>query len=324
MDNIDYVIFKVLSNEATVREKEQFDTWLKADKANQMEFSKLESYWKSPVEYTHGIQADAAFDRFKKSKLSPAKSTNRTIKRIFLGVMTSAAAVMLLLFTMDQPSLKPVNNFAFATSDQRDTLYLPDSTQVVLNKFSRVKYTSEYNKSERSIQLAGEAYFNVRKNAKVPFIVRMEKCQITVLGTAFNVQAYASDKFVKATLIHGVIRFDVNKNENENQITLRPNQELKFNKLTDDISIKHVNAVSSLEWMNTLHRYQSKSLESLLNDLEVIYNKRIDITDKTLATTVISGTFHNDQSLDEILNIISRSIPMKWVVDRDTIRITTN
>ena len=324
MDNINYVIFKVLSNEATVREKEQFDQWLNADIANQAEFSKLESYWKSRVEYTHGIQADAAFDRFKKTKLTPVRTYNRTIKRIFLGVITTAAAAVLLLFTMDQPSVKTVNNFAFATSDQKDTLYLPDSTQVVLNKFSRVKYTSEYNRTERGIQLVGEAYFNVRKNAKVPFIVKMEKCQITVLGTAFNVSAYTNDKFVKATLIHGVIRFDINKDENGNQITLRPNQELKFNKLTDDIIIKNVNASSSLEWMNNLHRYESKSLQSLLNDLEVIYNKQIILSDKTLAKTVISGTFHSEQSLDEILNIISRSIPIKWEIDRDTIKITSN
>jgi len=325
MDNINYIIFKVLSNEATPEEKELFDNWLDKDSTNHAEFIKLKTYWTSHVEYQHNIQVDEAFDRFNRTKLIPTRNRNKRIRNIFIGFV-SAAAVALLLLTVGQPALSPKDDFTFQTKNQKDTLYLPDSTLVVLNKNSKLNYSSQYNKTERKIRLVGEAYFDVRKNAKVPFVVRMEKCQITVLGTAFNVRAYKKEKSIQATLIRGIIRFDVKEagNVNDNQITLRPNQVLKYNKLTEDISIKHVDAESSLIWMSDIHRYESKHLRNFLNDLGTIYNKQINISDKELALTIISGSFSNTQTIDEILLLISRSVPIKWEIDNDTIKITRN
>jgi len=325
MDNINYIIFKVLSNEATLEEKELFDKWLDNSSTNYAEFNKLKTYWTSHVEYKHNIQADEAFDRFKSNKLIPSRNRNKRIRNIFIGFV-SAAAVALLLLTVGQPALSSKDDFTFQTKNQKDTLYLPDSTMVVLNKNSKLIYSSQYNKSERRIRLVGEGYFDVRKNAKVPFVVGMEKCQITVLGTAFNVRAYKKEKSIQATLIHGIIRFDVKEagNENDNQITLRPNQVLKYNKLTEDISIRHVDAESSLIWMSDILRYQSKHLECFLNDLGVVYNKQIKISDIGLARTVVSGSFGNNQTIDEILLLISRSVPIKWKIEKDTIKITRN
>jgi len=325
MDNINYIIFKILSNGATLEEKELFDKWLDNDSTNYAEFNKLKAYWTYHVEYQHNIKADDAFDRFNRNKLTPTRNRNRNkrIRNIFIGFV-SAAAVALLLLTVGQPALSPKDDFAFQTKNQKDTLYLPDSTMVVLNKNSKLNYSSQYNKSERRIRLVGEAYFDVRKNAKVPFVVRMEKCQITVLGTAFNVRAYEKEKSIQATLIRGIIRFDVKEagNVNDNQITLRPNQVLKYNKFTEDISIKHVDAESSLIWMSDIHRYESKHLDSFLNDLGIVYNKQISVSDKELAQTVVSGSFSNNQKIDEILLLISRSVPIKWKMDNDTIIIT--
>ena len=325
MDNINYIIFKVLSNEATLEEKELFDKWLDNNGTNYAEFNKLKAYWTSHVDYQHNIQEDEAFDRFKKNKLIPTKKRNKRIRNIFISIV-SAAAIALLLLTVGQPALSPKDDFTFQTTNEKDTLYLPDSTMVVLNKNSKLNYSNQYNKSERRIRLVGEAYFDVRKNAKVPFIVRMKKCQITVLGTAFNVRAYEKEKNIQATLVRGIIRFDIKEagNENNNQITLRPNQVLNYNKLTEDISIKHVDAESSLIWMTDIHRYQSKHLECFLNDLGAVYNKQIDISDKGLARTVVSGSFSNNQSIDEILLLISRSVPIKWKINNDTIKISRN
>jgi len=325
MDNINYIIFKVLSNEATPEEKELFDKWLESDKENYAEYNKLKAYWTSHVEYQHNIQVDDAFERFKRNKLIPTRNRNKRIRNIFIGFV-STAAVALLLLTLRQPALTPTDDFTFQTKNKKDTLYLPDSSMVVLNKYSKLNYSSQYNKAERQVRLVGEAYFDIKKNAKVPFVVRMEKCQITVLGTAFNVQAYEKEKSIQATLIRGIIRFDVKEatNENNNQITLRPNQVLKYNKLTGDIIIRHVDAESSLIWMSDVHKYDSKHLGSFLNDMGVIYNKQIQVTDKDLAGTVISGSFHNDQTINEILLLISRSVPIKWEIKSDTIIITRN
>ena len=76
--------------------------------------------------------------------------------------------------------------------------------------------------------------------------------------------------------------------------------------------------------MCDIHRYESKQLENFLNDLGVVYNKQINVSDKELARTIISGSFRNNQSIDEILLLISRSVPIKWEINNDTIKITRN
>lgn len=328
MENeIDQIIIRVLSNKATKEEKDLFEKWLNADSAHVSEFAQLKSYWDSRVNHKSAISADVAFERFKNNKLKKdetAKKSKKTSYAIW-GFVSMAAAIALLLVLDGKMFIKsPVENYTFCTQNKKDTLYLPDSTMVILNKYSRLDYKSDYNKKERHITFAGEGYFDVRKNPASPFVVEMGKSRITVLGTAFNVHAYKPDDFIRVTLIRGAVRFNIN-HDDDDQVTLRPNQELYYNKKDQEISLKHVEASLALLWMKNIYRYNSISLKYMLNDIGTNYGKKIVVTNPDLANTVISGAFQENQSVDEILTIISRSIPIKWSMkDNNTILIDYN
>ncbi|MDP4276530.1 MAG: FecR domain-containing protein [Bacteroidota bacterium] len=326
-NNIDQLISRVLSNKATQEEKDLFDKWLKADSAHLSEFAKLKSYWNSRVDYTCETPVDEAFERFKNNRLRNEEKHDKPKKQPYFlwGFVSMAAAIALLLVIAGKLFMPAqLEKYSFSTQNQRDTLYLPDSTMVVLNKFSRMEYTSNYNKKERHIKFVGEGYFDVRRNPASPFVVEMGKSRITVLGTAFNIRAYRQEDFIRTTLIRGAIRFNID-HEDDDQVTLRPNQELYYNKKNQEISLKCVDASFALLWMKNVYRYDAASLQYLLNDIGTIYGKKICITNQELANTIISGSFHEKQSLNEILTIISRSVPIKWSMEHnDTILIDYN
>ena len=86
----------------------------------------------------------------------------------------------------------------------RSHFYLPDSTEVWLNSQSKLKFsTNMVNEKTRTLKLEGQAYFNVQKDRRHPFIIETDKLNVKVVGTSFDLSAYANDNFVATTLEEG-------------------------------------------------------------------------------------------------------------------------
>ena len=158
--------------------------------------------------------------------------------------------------------------------------------------------------------MEGEAYFEVAKNPERPFIVDMGNASIRVLGTTFSVKADKGKDQITAVLLEGSIRFE----SPTQQVLLAPDQQLTFIRSTNKIDIQSVNAKENLAWKDGLLKYKSIALCTLLNELEKKYEIPIHIENKKLMdpNVTVSGTFSEDQSLKEILQVISRSLPIKW------------
>ena len=316
MSELDQIIIKALSSEVNLEERALLDAWLNSDPEHFSEFVKLKSYWRSQVRYKQTIPVDEAFERFRSKKLHASPKNNK--KLFLIGLITAVAAVSTLLLTFGNPfKTKPIEVYTFSTNSEKDTLLLPDSSTVFLNKNTTLVYTSNYNKKDRHLKLYGEAFFQVRKKPDVPFVVDLGQSRITVLGTIFNVRAYETDHFIKATLMEGSIRF----NKEKDQVTLKPNQELNYNKQNEEISIRKVDLQSSVLWMKNVYRFQSTPMINLLNELGAIYDKTICISNPKIAETVISGSFQKNQDLDEILTILSRSVPIHWKIEENQVII---
>lgn len=105
-------------------------------------------------------------------------------------------------------------------------IILPDGSLVWLNGGSRLTYDKAFNQGEtREVELTGEAYFDVVKNASKPFIIHTHQMDIKVLGTAFNVKSYPEDKSSETSLIHGSIEVTMHQGTGE-KIILKPKDKL--------------------------------------------------------------------------------------------------
>lgn len=141
-----------------------------------------------------------------------------------------AAALVPLVFFISQYFFSPgkINTKTFTTIfGERKEIQLPDGSFVNLNAGSEIKIHDGFGISNRNVYLKGEAFFDVKHNAKTPFIVHTPAMEVKALGTAFDVRAYDSDKITEASLIRGLV--EVTLKENGNQVVLlRPNHKIAW------------------------------------------------------------------------------------------------
>ena len=188
---------------------------------------------------------------------------------------------------------------------------LTDGTRIWLNAESQLEYPENFEGQEkRVVRLKGEAYFEVAKDPSKPFQVEMNGASITVLGTHFNVKADAESDDITATLVEGSIRFEGAKLN----IVMTPNQQLTFNRSTNKVDVKEIDTDTFTAWKDGLLKYKSIPFTELIENLKDIYQVEIRIDDERLAdpSITVSGTFDQKQSIEQILKVISHSLPIRW------------
>ncbi|MEO8413960.1 MAG: FecR family protein [Ginsengibacter sp.] len=161
-------------------------------------------------------------------------------------------------------------------------LILPDGTNVWLNSASSIRYPTEFTTNERRVQITGEAYFEVVKNADKPFVVTVNNlAEIKVLGTHFNVNAYTDEAEIRTTLLEGAI--DISKGNNSTK--LAPGQQAQINTSGFIKRVDNADLDEAVAWKNGNFLFNSTALPAILRqaarwyDLEIVYAGKIP-TDK--------------------------------------------
>ena len=216
---------------------------------------------------------------------------------------------------------------------------LPDGSSVWINSDSRLQYANNFKGKLREVWLDGEAYFDVTKDVKHPFVIHTDKINIRVLGTAFNVKNYSNDKVIETSLLRGKIEVSFNDRPQGN-IILRPNEKLTVNKNTllqrDEISapekepkIKLDNLVGLNEsklvletaWMDNKIAFSNCLLSDVAHMLERRYSVKVDFKDPDVMNYRYTGIF-DDENLDDILKIMQISKPFNYVLNGKKLMIT--
>lgn len=165
------------------------------------------------------------------------------------------------------------------------SLVLPDGSEAWLNAASSVRYPTAFTGWERNVEVTGEVYFEVAKNAEMPFRVNVNhRATIDVLGTDFNVNAYENEKYVNTTLITGSIRIQAGNAEQQgNSVLLKPGQRAQVsNSASFSITVtNNADAKNAIAWKNGYFNLDDLSLEELMRqverwyDVQVVYEKGV-------------------------------------------------
>lgn len=321
---IDNIIARVLSGEVTDSEMIVFSEWIESAQDNHKKFLEMKAYWNSNVKFDHSISMEASYKslygRINQNNIVKKRKSKRSILYISGIVASIAACIFLTVYLPVKFSESDKTSFyEFKTTTKIDTIILPDQSKVILNKYSSLIYSNHFNENNREVHIKGEALFEVARNESSPFVVELEsRSRITVLGTIFNVKSYEEKDNINVTLLEGSIKFQTEKN----QIILSPNQELIYNKQSNQVEVIDSDPDYTLLWLNGIYKYRSVPLNKLMDTLSRIYGVSIQIRSQQLASTSVSGTFQKTQSLDEVLTIISRSLPIQWTNQNNNIIIS--
>ena len=191
---------------------------------------------------------------------------------------SAAAAVLILISAFTTRHLihteAPVQMFSVqAPQGTNSRISLPDGSQVWLNAGSTLNYRSDFNRSSRDIGLSGEAYFEVARNADLPFRVQARGCTFTVLGTRFNISAYDEDPDVLAALMEGSLQFESSRSTE----TMVPGDLITYDCRTMEASRRQVDTDQFRSWIDGIIRYDAISLPALLRRLAREYDVKIEL-----------------------------------------------
>ncbi len=179
---------------------------------------------------------------------------------------------------------------------------LSDGTKVWLNSESKLKYPVNFSEREtRQVELVyGEAYFEVSPSTLhngTKFIVNNDNQKIEVLGTEFNVKAYASELIIATTLVHGKVNI---KYQGEDHILL-PNQQSKLDINSNTISIDAVDVYHEISWKNGVFSFNNKSLKEIMVVLSRWYDFEVVFKNKQVENEEFVGVLGKNDKIEDIL-----------------------
>jgi len=320
LEHIDAVnlITKRLAKEADERELQLLENWIATDSSNKKLFEEFEKSWQSTDKVKELSQIDidsewsrleAAIDVDVRTSEDHSGNLNLTVRRIEFGRIFKIAAVWILFilsasgiyYIAIQQSYEQI--IARAETAEGE---FHDGSKITLNRNSSVKYPSDFGEELRKVILEGEAFFEVKRDEKRPFIVDAGPILIEVLGTSFYINANKENNTIVVIVKSGKVGVTTEKDESET-IILEAGDQAIFSKNKKTLT-KSVNGeVNYLSWKTKKLIFKKKKLIHVVNTLNKVYQGNIFIKDKKIKNCRISVTF-NEQSLDEVLNVLKATL----------------
>jgi transmembrane sensor len=190
-------------------------------------------------------------------------------------------------------------------------LVLSDGTKVWLNAESSLMFPSEFVKSERKVELAGEGYFEVANDKTRPFLVTVNDMSVKVLGTHFNVSAYTDEKSIKTTLLEG----SVEMRNNGKFVMLKPGEQGRLQVESKALQItRNVDLDETMAWKNNEFVFNETELKDAMRQLSRWYNIKIQYDDE-MAPVYLYGSISRNKGLAEVLKIMETS-GLKFKIER--------
>jgi len=255
---------------------------------------------------------------------------NKKYKTLYFSIAFILASVLLYsLYTEKgqislQKEIVSKNNIS-TKPGSKTQVTLPDGSKVILNADSKLSYPDNFMGDTREVTLEGEAFFDVTKNKKKPFIIHSKTMDIKVLGTVFNIKAYPSESLSEASLISGSIEVILKTRTNE-KIFLKPNEKItvssipenkqtpntpenKYREIAPLISINKLkfdnadNQVSEIAWTQNKLIFNNESFENIVQLLKRWYGLEIRIETNELKDINFTGRFYSE-SINQVLKAL--------------------
>lgn len=255
------------------------------------------------------------------TKANKIKNRNIVIRMFQYAAIITILITSTFFFTKFYYDLKESseNNILYVPAGQRAKISLQDGTTVWLNAKSTLKYPAKFSRHNRKVEVIGEAYFDVAKDKKKPFIVSSQAIEIKVLGTQFNIHSYPESGFIATDLIEGSLMV-YDKNFKHEFITLKPNQQATYK--LGKMYLSSTKHKDYFLWRDGIYAFENERLNDILEKLQLYYDIKINIVDAKLVDTRYTGKFRQRDGIDEILRIIQKIQPFNIKKDMENNIIT--
>lgn len=300
-------LYRFFEGKATYAEEKKIREWMEFSESHRSTFARVRK------EYDTLLLAGTP------SRVTPHPCRKRGAfhySRWVIGISAVIAVALLIgglhLFT-GQSDKMPYNT-VIVPPGQRINLILSDSTNLWLNANTTFRYPTEFAKDNRTVFLDGEAYFEVSKNEKKPFIVKTRQGNVHVTGTTLNVDAHSRNNTLTVSLFNGGV--DIYNSEKK-LASLQPNEKgtLKNN---NQLLISPITDPDEYLWRDGLIAFKDKKLDEILQILERYFDITIKVQNKTIPHHTYTGKFRQTDGVDYALRVLQESIRFTYERDEET------
>lgn len=343
-------IVNYLSGELSTSDSAILNQWLEKDKHNKLLFDQFSDIWQvsSHNKLSKEIDANKAWAEVQKQLIFQDKKT-RNIR--MYEIIRIAAVFVIALFLgglgyyfIDQNKemiSEPQYVEYVSPLGSRSFVQLADGSKIWLNAGSTLKYKNTYGVNNRELQLSGEAFFEVAKNKEIPFIVKTSEIDVIALGTKFNVKAYCEEKTIETTLIEGSVKLESSTVKLADNLFLKPNEKAVFTKKNQPVEfvaqqhqtkedesiakpkleiIESVEPEPIISWKDQRWVINNEKLGQLAVKLERRFDVNFIFDNDLLKEYSFRGTLE-DETLEQIMEAIKFSSPIKYVIDKKTVYV---
>jgi transmembrane sensor len=323
MDEKVYIIIaKELAGEATESERRELEAWLSSAEANRQDYEAMKMLWQQSDEVLAAPQFNttAAWQKVagQIATKAPAQKGRTIAMPVWVKYAAGVAAVLLVAVLVWKPLAG--NDMVVVVADNGNIeLTLPDNSHITLKEGSKISYPETFAKAERHVALEGEAFFEVTRNEKQPFVIDANAVNVKVLGTSFNVQCSAQDASV--TVATGKVQ--VTKADDAGKyVILTPGEKavLQHNELAEE----NVSDENYLYWKNGILSFDNKPLRYVIAEMARVQKVNITLDDampEVLKEQMITISFSR-QPVEDMLTELCLVAKCRWARDANGYIIT--
>ena len=302
-----YLLFnKILNQEATPQENEQLQQWLLQQPENQKLWQQVQAIWQATGNLSISLLID--HDQAWGSIQQKIQGQPKIIPLWYRPQVRMAAAVVLIALMAIGYFLSTDTPTSYQTlAAETMEIGLPDGSMVWLNQSSLLSYTKDYNQQERTVELSGEAFFQVKKDPQRTFTVRGANLSTKVLGTSFNVRMRPQDELSEVTVATGKVLVEAGTES----ITLVAGDRALWDRNSRGLEkITHQDS-NYLAWRDKKLVFENAKFNQVIADLEEYFGVVITLSNQDIAQCQVTSSF-DEPTLEEVLEVLSLTLNLNY------------
>jgi len=313
----DRLISRYLSGELSPEELSWFKEELGADPVKQDLVNEYRLIWDSAVP-GQSYDLDAEWDLIQKKLPSEGRAKARSLLYFSYRIAAVLVLGLLLSFSLIYVS-RTVGMERVVAGGEPVGVILKDGTEVIVNRYSSLRYRRKFDQEERKVILSGEAWFNVARDTTLPFVIDAGVALVEVLGTSFNVNAYKDNPTVEITVESGLVAMSGKENQKD-LIVMKAGSGGSYNKNQKELKLIPTFDPNSISWKTRELFFDATTLQEVAALVNRVYNTHIVIMNEELAFCPITVTFR-DQTLESILKVLELTLDLQLTREGDEIRL---